>query len=298
MAKLIPRNTMIPAEKTLSFTTSQDSPSEIDILFEGERLMTKAVLKDCRIVGKVGFGIRYACARIRVTRLTLGIDTGSGVMAKLIPRNTRVPAEKTLIFTTLRGQSGEIDIKLFEGERLMTKDCRYLGRFVFSLPPIPAASKFKVMLKVLDDGSLNFGITLLGDKGRPDSKEKITTKLDETLSQEDIERMVQEAKEHAAEDTRARESINGHASLQKFMYAVRVALNDHHYELKGMIGDAERDRIEKVLKETTEWLDENQHGVEREEYDEKHSIVSKSIENVIGPFVDDGARVPSEPVPP
>jgi heat shock protein 5 len=214
-------------------------------------------------------------------------------MAKLIPRNTRIPAEKTITITTSQDNQRTICLKVFMGERSMTKDCLLFGRFDFGgIEAAPrGAHRFNVTVKVLDDGGLDFRVKHL----KVDGKAEGMSMRDylEGLSQEDVERMVQEATEYAAEDTRARESINGRTSLQNFMYTVRVELNDQ-YKLKGMIGDAERDRIERVLKETNEWLDENQHGVGREEYDEKLSIVSKSI----GPFVDDGARVPSEPVPP
>jgi len=140
-----------------------------------------------------------------------------------------------------------------------------------------------VTFEIDANGILNVGAQ---DKGTG-KKEKITITNDKgRLSQEDIERMVQEAEEYADEDKKVRERIEGRNSLESYVYSVRNTLNDED-KLKGKIGDEDKEKIEEIMKETNEWLDENQQA-EKEEYEEKQKAMEKIVNPIFSKLYQEG----------
>merc|ERR1719210_2371850 len=134
-----------------------------------------------------------------VCPLTLGIETVGGVMTKIIPRNSVVPTKKSQIFSTAADNQEVVTIKVYEGERPLTKDNHLLGKF--DLTGIPPAARgvpqIEVTFSVNADGMLE---VTAKDKGR-DVEEKITiTNENNRLTPEDIEKMLREAEEWAEQD--------------------------------------------------------------------------------------------------
>ncbi len=185
---------------------------------------------------------------VDVTPLSLGIETLGGVMTTLIPRNTTIPTRKSETFTTAADNQSSVEVHVLQGERAMAKDNRTLGKF--SLTGIPPAPRGVPQIEVTFDIDAN-GIVHVSAKDKATGKEqKITITANSGLSEEEIERMVEEAKKHEEEDRRRKQEIEERNALEAMALQTEKLLEEHGdkipAELRGEVEQAIRDAKEAV----------------------------------------------------
>ncbi|KAI0789162.1 heat shock protein 70 [Abortiporus biennis] len=215
---------------------------------------------------------------VDVCPLTLGIETTGGVMTKLIPRNTVIPTRKSQIFSTAADNQPTVLIQVYEGERSLTKDNNLLGKFELTgIPPAPrGVPQIEVVFELDANGVLN---VKAADKGTGKSESITITNEKGRLSPEEIERMVKEAEEFAAEDEANRKRIEALNSLSSFVFGLKSQLGDQE-GLGGKISDDDKKKILDTVKETTEWIDENGQTASVEELEEK----LQEVQGVVNPI--------------
>ncbi len=160
-----------------------------------------------------------------VTPLTLGIETLGGVATPLIPRNTTIPTSKSQIFSTASESQPSVEIHVLQGERPMAADNRTLGRFMLDgiLPAPRGVPQIEVTFDIDANGIINVSAR---DKGTG-KEQKITITASSGLSKEEVEKMRQEAEQHAAEDAKRKEEVEVRNSADSLAYTAEKTLRDH-----------------------------------------------------------------------
>ena len=164
-----------------------------------------------------------------VTPLSLGIETMGGIVHKLIPRNTTIPAKKSEVFSTAQDNQQAVDIQVFQGERQMARDNKRLGEF--RLEGIDPAPRGQPQIEVTFDIDAN-GILKVSAKDKKNGKEKnITIQGSSGLSKEEIDRAVKEASENEAADQEKRELVEATNKLDSEIYQIENMLNENRDKL-------------------------------------------------------------------
>jgi molecular chaperone DnaK len=160
-----------------------------------------------------------------VTPLSLGIETLGGVFTRLIDRNTTIPTKKNQVFSTAEDNQSAVTIRVYQGEREMAADNKLLGQF--DLVGIPGAARGVPQIEVTFDIDAN-GIVNVGAKDKATGKEQaIRIQASGGLADEDIERMVQEAEQHASDDKERREKVEAHNQADSLIYTTEKNIKEY-----------------------------------------------------------------------
>jgi len=179
-----------------------------------------------------------------VTPLSLGVETMGGVMTKLIPRNTTIPARKTEVFSTAEDNQTAVEIHVLQGERELARDNKSLGRF--RLEGIPPAPRGVPQIEVTFDIDANGILNVTARDKASGREQKITITASSGLSKEEVDRMVREAELHAQEDRQRREEIETRNRADSMAYQAERTLQEMGDRIPANLRSEVEDKIKAV----------------------------------------------------
>ena len=200
-----------------------------------------------------------------VTPLSLGIETMGGVMSALIRRNTTIPTSAKEMFTTYVDGQTSVDIHILQGERELVKDNRSLARFQLKVPPLPAAvPRVEVTFLIDANGMLN----VTAKDIRTGEAQTVQVKPSHGLTDDEVEGMIRESFEFAAEDIKERQVIEARTEADAILMATDKALGRG----KHLIKEKEIKGIQKILDELRTIKEENDHRLIRSKISEVEKV--------------------------
>ena len=180
---------------------------------------------------------------VDVTPLTLGIEVKGGLMEPIIPRNTTIPVRKSKIFTTAEDFQTEVEIRVYQGERVMARDNIFLGSFrLVDIPPAPrGVPQIEVTFDIDSDGIVHVSAKDLASN----KEQSMVVTGRHKLREDEIKKMVEEAQRYEEQDKRKREEVELKNKADDLAYSVNKMLKEHG----GKLPQDLKDRLESLIKD-------------------------------------------------
>ncbi|CAE7493140.1 HSP70, partial [Symbiodinium pilosum] len=212
-----------------------------------------------------------------VAPLSLGIETAGGMMQVLIERNSTVPTSKSQDFTTFEDYQDHVDISVYEGERAMVKDNNFLGKF--TLKDIPKSLRGVPKIQVTFTIDTNGILQVSAEDAKSQKKSEIQIANEKgRLSQNDIQRMLQEAEQHKGEDEISRGDLLAKEELKVYMQRFEKGFKDID---ESKLLPKDRERLEGKLSDAQKWLESEGLKAGKPEFEAKQKELQAAINTVM-----------------
>ncbi len=205
-----------------------------------------------------------------VTPLTLGVETLGGVLTPIIDRNTTIPTKKSKVFSTAVDNQPSVTVHVLQGERQMAKDNKSLGQFELTgIPPAPRGiPQIEVSFDIDADGIMHVQAK---DQGTG-KEQSITIKSPSGLSDDEVERLIKEAREHEEEDKKKKELIESKNKLESLIYTVEKSLKEH--------GDKIKDKVKADIQKDIDDAKKKLESENKEDMDKAFETLSNSSQKM------------------